>query len=157
MKLFCLILIFIFAEISANKSSCNLGAGFIEPKQNAFIYKKLKPHSASIDDLRKFIANENNCDECNITFLRITDYKEVGKYEVCVDRNTMIYNRMFFNFVKSTNIPNNRDLLTSCTPSFQFKEYNIYYSIVSVLVLFILYIVCAYFLLLSLKLTLKLF
>lgn len=152
MKLFCFIIFFTFIKISAKDAICNIGSGFIEPKQNSFIYKKLKPHSASIDDLRKFIAHENNCNEGNITFLKIIDYKEGGKYEVCVNGRLMTYNRLAFNFVKNTNISNNKDLLASCTPSFQFKEYNIYDSIVFLLTLFISYIVCAYFLLLSLKL-----
>lgn len=158
MKLFCFILLFIFAEMSANKSTCNLGAGFIEPKQNSFIYKKLKPHCANIDDLRKFIAHENNCNVYNITFLKIIDYREGGKYEVCVNGESMIYNRQAFAFVKNINISNNKDQLTSCTPSFQFGEYDIYDDIVFLLALFILYIVCVYFLLLSLKsIILKLF
>lgn len=98
--------------------------GFTEPKQNSFIYKKLKPHSASIDDLRKFIANENNCDERHITFLKITDYKEVGSYDVCVDNEFMTYNRIDFAFSNVTNnIVRNKDPL-GCFPSTRFIESN---------------------------------
>lgn len=129
--------------------------GFTEPKQNSFIYKKLKPHSASIDDLRKFIANENNCDERHITFFKITDYKEVGKYEVCVGGNTMIYNRMFFNFVKSTNNPDDKNYLTTCTLPSRFKTNtlwdNILFSLSLIISVFI-YTYFSYYFLLFMKL-----
>jgi hypothetical protein len=51
--------------------------------------------------------------------LKITDYKDVGKYEVCVSGKTMVYNRIFFNFIKSTDNLDNKSYLTKCTLPFK--------------------------------------
>lgn len=157
MKIVYLILILSFIEINANNSSCNIGSGFIESKQNPSIYKKLTPHCANIDDLKKFIARENNCNEHNITFLKIIDYREGGKYEVCINNRPLKYIRTGFIFTNTTNRINMRLQLINCSTPFQFKKHNIGSDILCILLLFIslvLYTICIYYLLYALKLIL---
>ena len=124
MKIIFIMLLFSFAEINAN-NTCNINVNFVEPQQKFFIYKKLLPYSATIDDLRKFIASDNNCSENDITFLKVTDYKKYGKYEVCIHGKSMSYNRLNLNFIKNTNNLIDKSQLTNCTSLYKFKTYNI--------------------------------
>lgn len=54
----------------------------------------LKRADATIEDLIKHIAVENDCNEKDIIFLRISEQKGNGMYSVCVAGKPMKYKRM---------------------------------------------------------------
>ncbi|MBT2623618.1 hypothetical protein [Chryseobacterium sp. ISL-6] len=54
----------------------------------------MKRVNATIEDLRKHIAVENDCDEKDVIFLRISEQLGNGMYSVCVKGKEMKYKRM---------------------------------------------------------------
>lgn len=73
---------------------CDLPKDYQEPKPDKKIQSWLKRGDATIEDLRKHIAVENDCDEKDIIFLRISEQKGNGMYSVCVAGKPMKYKRM---------------------------------------------------------------
>ena len=73
---------------------CDLPTNYQEPKPDKKIQSWLKRGDATIEDLRKHIAVENDCDEKDVIFLRISEQKGNGMYSVCVAGKPMKYKRM---------------------------------------------------------------
>ncbi|MDR6921219.1 hypothetical protein SAMN05421786_103241 [Chryseobacterium ureilyticum] len=73
---------------------CDLPSNYQEPKQDKKIQSWLKRGDATIEDLRKHIAVENDCNEKDVIFLRISEQKGNGMYSVCVEGKPMKYKRM---------------------------------------------------------------
>lgn len=73
---------------------CDLPKNYHEPKPDKKIQSWLKRGDATIEDLRKHIAVENDCDEKDVIFLRISEQKGNGTYSVCVAGKPMKYKRM---------------------------------------------------------------
>lgn len=73
---------------------CNLPSNYQEPKPEKKIQSWLKRADATIEDLRKHIAVENDCKEKDVIFLRISEQKGNGIYSVCVAGKPMKYKRM---------------------------------------------------------------
>lgn len=73
---------------------CDLPKDYKEPKPDKKIQSWLKRGDATIEDLRKHIAFENDCSEKDIIFLRISEQKGNGMYSVCVTGKPMKYKRM---------------------------------------------------------------
>lgn len=73
---------------------CDLPKTYQEPKPDKKIQSWLKRGDATIEDLRKHIAVENDCDEKEVVFLRISEQKGNGMYSVCVAGKPMKYKRM---------------------------------------------------------------
>jgi hypothetical protein len=65
----------------------------------------LKKVDATTEDLRKHIAIDNDCDEKDIVFLRISEQKGNGIYDVCVKGKSMKYKRMGSVFMKNSENP----------------------------------------------------
>lgn len=73
---------------------CGLPSNYQEPKPDKKIQSWLKRADATIEDLRKHIAVENDCNEKDVIFLRISEQKGNGMYSVCVAGKPMKYKRM---------------------------------------------------------------
>lgn len=73
---------------------CDLPSNYQEPKPDKKIQSWLKRADATIGDLRKHIAVENDCGEKDIIFLRISEQKGNGMYSVCVAGKPMKYKRV---------------------------------------------------------------
>lgn len=106
MKKFLLALIVViptiaFAQQAEKDSKCDLPANYQEPKPDKKIQRFLKIGDATIEDLRKHIAVENDVDEKDILFLRISEQKGNGMYQVCVKGKEMKYKRMGSVFMKN--------------------------------------------------------
>ena len=90
-------------KISENK--CNLDNSYVEPKPDKNIQSTLKRVDATIEDLRKHISVENECELSEIKFLRISEQKGNGMYSVCVKGKEMKYRRIGSAFLKADEDP----------------------------------------------------
>lgn len=94
-----------FAQQTETDSKCNLSANYQEPKPDKKIQRFLKIVDATIEDLRKHIAVENDVDEKDVVFLRISEQKGNGMYQVCVKDKEMKHKRMGSVFMKNESNP----------------------------------------------------
>lgn len=94
-----------FAQEAQKDKKCDLPANYQEPKPDKKIQSFLKKVDATISDLRKHIAVENDCDEKDVVFLRISEQKGNGIYDVCVNTKSMKYKRMGSVFMKAEQNP----------------------------------------------------
>lgn len=94
-----------FAQQSEKESKCDLPKDYQEPKPDKRIQGWLKRGDATIEDLRKHIAVENDVDLSDITFLRISEQKGNGIYSACVNGKEMKYKRMGTVFMKNNENP----------------------------------------------------
>ncbi|PWW30929.1 hypothetical protein [Chryseobacterium sp. AG844] len=83
-----------FAQQTEKNGKCDLPKDYQEPKPDKKIQSWLKRGDATIEDLRKHIAVENDCSEKDVVFLRISEQKGNGMYSVCVAGKPMKYKRM---------------------------------------------------------------
>ena len=96
---------FFFAQETEKDSKCDLPTNYQEPKPDKKIQSKLKRGDATIEDLRKHIAVENDCDVKDVVFLRFTEQLGNGMYSVCVKGKEMKYKRMGTVFMKNNENP----------------------------------------------------
>ncbi|WP_241277923.1 hypothetical protein [Chryseobacterium mucoviscidosis] len=83
-----------FAQQTEKDSKCDLPKDYQEPKPEKRLQSSLKRVNATINDLRKHIAVENDCSEKDVVFLRISEQLGNGMYSVCVAGKPMKYKRM---------------------------------------------------------------
>ena len=96
---------FFFAQQTEKDSKCDLPTNYQEPKPDKKIQSKLKRGDATIEDLRKHIAIENDCEVKDVVFLRFTEQLGNGMYSVCVKGKEMKYKRMGTVFMKNNENP----------------------------------------------------
>jgi hypothetical protein len=94
-----------FAQQAEKNSKCDLPTNYQEPKPDKKIQRFLKIGDATIEDLRKHIAVENEVELSDIKFLRISEQKGNGMYQVCVKGKEMKYKRMGTVFMKNESNP----------------------------------------------------
>ncbi|MDI9309124.1 MAG: hypothetical protein QM535_02815 [Limnohabitans sp.] len=93
------------AELDKSTDKCNLASDYVEPKPDKNIQSWLKRVDATIEDLRKHIAVENECEVSDIKFLKISEQKGNGMYSVCVKGKEMKYRRIGSAFLKADEDP----------------------------------------------------
>ena len=106
MKKYLLIIIlfapfFSFSQNISNK--CDLGSDFIEPSSS--MTKQLKRFGATIEDLKKHVAVENDCSEKDILVIAMSEQLGNGMYSLCVNGKKMKYKRMGSVFMKNDENP----------------------------------------------------
>ncbi|MBB6331098.1 hypothetical protein HNP24_002048 [Chryseobacterium sediminis] len=94
-----------FAQDSQKDKKCDLPSTYQEPAPDKKIQSFLKKVDATISDLRKHIAIDNDCNESDVVFLRISEQKGNGIYDVCVKGKSQKYKRMGSVFMKNTENP----------------------------------------------------
>ncbi|WP_250254812.1 hypothetical protein [Chryseobacterium sp. Marseille-Q3244] len=94
-----------FAQDSQKDKKCDLPSTYQEPAPDKKIQSFLKKVDATISDLRKHIAIDNDCNESDVVFLRILEQKGNGIYDVCVKGKSQKYKRMGSVFMKNTENP----------------------------------------------------
>lgn len=94
----------IFAQES-KQNKCDLPKDFKEPKPEKKLQSMLKMVGATLDDLKKHIAVEHDCDEKDVVILRISEQMGNGMYSVCVMGKPMKYKRMGSVFMKADENP----------------------------------------------------
>src|SRR5688572_9708334 len=50
-----------YLDSSKSDMTCHLAADFVEPKSTKEMYRMLKPSGSSIDDLKEYVAVDNEC------------------------------------------------------------------------------------------------
>jgi len=91
-----------FAQQTEKDSKCDLPKDYQEPKPNKKIQSWIKRFGAvTIEDLRKHIALDNDCEEKDVIFLRIVEQKVNGLYSVCVNGKEMKYKRLGNAFMRN--------------------------------------------------------
>lgn len=93
------------AQETEKENKCNLPTNYQEPKPDRKIQGWLKRGDATIEDLRKHIAIDNDIDVSDIVFLRISEQKGNGIYSVCAKGKEMKYKRMGTVFMKNNENP----------------------------------------------------
>lgn len=100
-----LVLPTLFFAQESKQNKCDLPKSYQEPKPDKKIQSWLKRSDATIEDLRKHIAVENDCSENDVVFLRISEQKGNGIYSVCVTGKPMKYKRMGSVFMEANENP----------------------------------------------------
>ncbi|MDP9961660.1 hypothetical protein [Chryseobacterium lathyri] len=94
-----------FAQQTEKDGKCDLPKDYQEPKPEKRLQSSLKRVNATINDLRKHIAVENDCNKEDVVFLRISEQLGNGMYSVCVKGQEMKYKRMGSVFMKNSENP----------------------------------------------------
>ncbi|KIC61726.1 hypothetical protein [Chryseobacterium taiwanense] len=91
-----------FAQQTEQNKKCDLPKDYQEPKPDKKIQSWIKRFGAvTIEDLRKHIALDNDCEEKDVIFLRIVEQKVNGLYSVCVKGREMKYKRLGNAFMRN--------------------------------------------------------
>lgn len=94
-----------FAQETQKDKKCDLPANYQEPVPDKKIQSFLKKVDATISDLRKHVAIDNDCNESDVIFLRISEQKGNGVYDLCVKGKNLKYKRMGSVFMKANENP----------------------------------------------------
>lgn len=94
-----------FAQDTQKDKKCDLPANYQEPTPDKKIQSFLKKVDATIEDLRKHVAIDNDCNESDVVFLRISEQKGNGLYDLCVKGKNVKYKRMGSVFMKNNENP----------------------------------------------------
>lgn len=94
-----------FAQETQKDKKCDLPANYQEPVPDKKIQSFLKKVDATISDLRKHVAIDNDCNESDVIFLRISEQKGNGIYDLCVKGKPQKYKRMGSVFMKNNENP----------------------------------------------------
>lgn len=94
-----------FAQDTQRDKKCDLPKNYQEPQPDKKIQSFLKKVDATIEDLRKHVAIDNDCEEKDIVFLRISEQKGNGLYDLCVKGKNLKYKRMGSVFMKNNENP----------------------------------------------------
>lgn len=80
-------------ETTSGFPNCEIADDFDEPEGNKKIRKFLKMTDATVDDLKKHVAVDNNCSVEDIKVTSISEQKGNGNYVLCVEGKEMRYRR----------------------------------------------------------------
>ncbi|SFB74402.1 hypothetical protein [Kaistella jeonii] len=94
-----------FAQESEKENKCDLPANYQEPKPDKKIQGWLKRGDATIEDLRKHIAIDNDIEISDVVFLRISEQKGNGIYSACAKGKEIKYKRMGTVFMRNSENP----------------------------------------------------
>lgn len=94
-----------FAQEAGKDKKCDLPPNYVEPAPDKKVQSFLKKVDATIEDLRKHVAIDNDCNESDVVFLRISEQKGNGIYDLCANGKPMKYKRMGSVFMKNSENP----------------------------------------------------
>lgn len=94
-----------FAQDTQKDKKCDLPSNYQEPQPDRKIQSFLKKVDATIEDLRKHVAIDNDCNESDVVFLRISEQKGNGIYDLCANGKPIKYKRMGSVFMKNNENP----------------------------------------------------
>lgn len=82
-------------ELKKHKQNgCSVSDGFKEPRLNGKIQSQLKRGRASIKYVKKKVAKDNNCTLDKVQLLSVSESKQNGVYDFCVDGIKVRYKRV---------------------------------------------------------------
>ncbi len=86
-----------------NNTDCGLSNDFVEPISS--LTKQLKRFNATLDDLKKHVAVENDCTVNDIIVIAMSEQLGNGMYSLCIKGKKMKYKRMGSVFMKNDENP----------------------------------------------------
>ena len=85
---------------TVKEDACKMGKDFKEPKLDAKIQAQLKRGRATIDDIKKKVANDYECSVKNVILLSYVEQKEKGTYNFCAKGTKVTYKRIGHTIIK---------------------------------------------------------
>jgi hypothetical protein len=89
-----------YLDSSKADMTCHLPADFVEPKSTKEMYRMLKPSGSSIDDLKEYVAVDNECKSDEVKIISFSEQPGNGIYNLCVKGIKMKYRRTGSVFTK---------------------------------------------------------
>ena len=83
---------------------CDLPDDFVEPKLDQKIQAQLKKGRATIDDVKRKVAKDYNCDISDVILLSFTEQKVKAVYHFCANGTKVTYKRTGFSIIKGINL-----------------------------------------------------
>lgn len=86
---------------SKKSNTCNVAADFEEPKLNNKIQAQLKKGRATIDYVKKKVANDYNCTVKEVLLLSVSEQKSKALYDFCANGTKVTYKRIGNTIIKN--------------------------------------------------------
>ncbi|MBU3820804.1 DUF3157 family protein [Flavobacteriaceae bacterium XHP0103] len=86
---------------SSETNTCNLAADFEEPELDKGLQLQLRKGRATIDDIKRKVAKDNNCEEEDVILLAVSESKAKGIYNFCANGTKVSYKRTGHTIVKN--------------------------------------------------------
>ena len=81
--------------------ACNLAADFKEPELDKGLQMQLKRGRATIEDIKRKVAKDNDCEEADVILLSASESKAKGLYNFCANGKKVSYKRTGLTVVKN--------------------------------------------------------
>ncbi|MDO7171079.1 DUF3157 family protein [Mariniflexile sp. AS56] len=78
---------------AASNNRCNLAENFVEPSLNSKIQSQLKKGRATMNDVKKKVAKDYDCEVGDVTLITVTEQKAKGVYHFCANGSKVTYKR----------------------------------------------------------------
>ena len=85
---------------SISPNSCVTDVNFKEPRLNSKVQSELKRGRASIKHIKKRVAKEYNCTIDEVQLLTVSENKQSGVYDFCVNGTKVKYKRVGNTIIK---------------------------------------------------------
>lgn len=84
------------ASVASKKErkKCSVSKDFVEPKLNRKIQGELKKNRATMSHIKKKVAKNHNCSVSDVLLLFISETKQKGRYDFCVNGSKITYKRV---------------------------------------------------------------
>lgn len=86
---------------SSDTNACNLEADFKEPELDKGLQMQLKKGRATIEDIKRKVAKDNDCEEADVILLSASETKAKGLYNFCANGKKVSYKRTGLTIVKN--------------------------------------------------------
>lgn len=86
---------------SSETNTCNLAADFEEPELDKGLQLRLKKGRATIEDIKRKVAKDNNCEEEDVILLAVSESKAKGIYNFCANGTKVSYKRTGHTIIKN--------------------------------------------------------
>lgn len=86
------------------KNTCSIEDDFIAPKLNRKIQAQLKRGRAAIDDVKKKVAKDYDCEVTDVFLLDLTEQKAKAVYHFCAKGEKVTYKRIGNSIIKATQL-----------------------------------------------------
>ena len=84
---------YIDVEKPASDKRCNLAQNFEEPALNSKIQAQLRKGRATMDDVKKKVAKDYDCEVADLILLSVSEQKVKAVYQFCANGTKVTYKR----------------------------------------------------------------
>ena len=86
---------------SNETNTCNLAADFVEPKLDRGLQMQLRKGRATIENIKRKVAKDNNCQKEDVILLAVSESKAKGIYNFCANGTKVSYKRTGHTILKN--------------------------------------------------------